>query len=181
MVTLPLVENIPWVAALAGGLPVAAGTYLISKVFEDQVNQLSSGVYAVSGDLDNPRWRLSACLMRRPGCPRSTIRRPKINRRLTPRHQALTDSETAFSRVLSHCRAGFLGVLANPLAQQRRFSGGPDGEDIPKCRVALIPQAIPSRLDAMKTCSGCSMLLIQHSQTLLIGAVSVERISLPIN
>ena len=54
VVTLPLVENIPWVAALAGGLPVAAGTYLVSKVFEDQVNQLSSGVYAVSGDLDNP-------------------------------------------------------------------------------------------------------------------------------
>ena len=54
VVTLPLVENIPWVAALAGGLPIAAGTYLVSKVFEDQVNQLSSGVYAVSGDLDNP-------------------------------------------------------------------------------------------------------------------------------
>jgi uncharacterized protein (TIGR02099 family) len=54
VVTLPLVENIPWVAALAGGLPIAAGTYLVSKVFEDQVNQLSSGVYTVSGDLDNP-------------------------------------------------------------------------------------------------------------------------------
>ena len=54
VVTLPLVENIPWVAALAGGLPVAAATYLASKVFEAQVNQLSSGVYAVSGDLDNP-------------------------------------------------------------------------------------------------------------------------------
>ena len=27
---------------------------MISKVFEDQVNQLSSGVYAVSGDLENP-------------------------------------------------------------------------------------------------------------------------------
>ena len=54
VVTLPLVENIPWVAALAGGLPVAAGTYLISKVFEDQVNQLSSGVYSVSGSLEEP-------------------------------------------------------------------------------------------------------------------------------
>ena len=54
VVTLPLVENIPWVAALAGGLPVAAGTYLVSKVFEDQVNQLSSGVYAVSGNLNDP-------------------------------------------------------------------------------------------------------------------------------
>ena len=55
VVTLPLVENIPWVAALAGGLPVAAGTYLVSKVFEDQVNQLSSGIYSVSGNLDDPQ------------------------------------------------------------------------------------------------------------------------------
>ena len=54
VVTLPLVDNIPWVAALAGGLPIAAGTYLVSKVFEEQMNQLSSGVYAVSGDLNAP-------------------------------------------------------------------------------------------------------------------------------
>ena len=54
VVTLPLVENIPWFAALAGGLPVAAGTYLFSKVFEDQVNQLSSGVYSVGGSLSEP-------------------------------------------------------------------------------------------------------------------------------
>ena len=54
VVTLPLVENIPWVAALAGGLPIAAGTYLVSKVFEEQVNQLSSGVYSVRGDLESP-------------------------------------------------------------------------------------------------------------------------------
>ena len=54
VVTLPLVDNIPWVAALAGGLPIAAGAYVISKVFEDQVNQLSSGVYSVSGDLNAP-------------------------------------------------------------------------------------------------------------------------------
>ena len=54
IVTLPLVENIPWVAALAGGLPIAAGTYLVSKVFEEQVNRLSSGVYSVRGDLKSP-------------------------------------------------------------------------------------------------------------------------------
>ena len=53
--TLPLVDNIPWVAALAGGLPIAAGTYLVSKVFEEQMNQLSSGVYSVSGDLNDPQ------------------------------------------------------------------------------------------------------------------------------
>lgn len=54
VVTLPLVDNIPWVAALAGGLPIAAGTYVLSKVFEEQMNQLSSGVYSVSGDLNDP-------------------------------------------------------------------------------------------------------------------------------
>ena len=48
VVALPLVDNIPWVA-LAGGLPIAAGAYLASKVFEDQMKSLSSGVYSVSG------------------------------------------------------------------------------------------------------------------------------------
>lgn len=57
IVTLPLAENIPWVAALAGGLPVAAGAYLVSKVFEDQVKSLSSGVYSVSGELSQPKVR----------------------------------------------------------------------------------------------------------------------------
>ena len=42
------------VASPSRGLPVAAGTYLVSKVFEDQVNQLSSGVYSVSGSLEEP-------------------------------------------------------------------------------------------------------------------------------
>jgi uncharacterized protein YhdP len=54
VVTLPLVDNIPWVAALTAGLPVAAGAYLVSKVFEDQVKSLSSGVYSVSGELAQP-------------------------------------------------------------------------------------------------------------------------------
>ena len=53
-VTLPLVENIPWVAALAGGLPIAAGAYLASRVFEDQVTRLSSGVYSVTGPASAP-------------------------------------------------------------------------------------------------------------------------------
>ena len=54
VVTLPLVDNIPWVAALAGGLPIAAGAYLASKVFEDQMKSLSSGVYSVSGPVSSP-------------------------------------------------------------------------------------------------------------------------------
>ena len=54
VVTLPLADNIPWVAALAGGIPVAAGAYLVSKIFEDQVKSLTSGVYSITGDLAEP-------------------------------------------------------------------------------------------------------------------------------
>jgi uncharacterized protein (TIGR02099 family) len=54
VVTLPVANNLPWVAALAGGLPVAAGVFVVSKVFEKQVNRMSSAVYGVSGDIDSP-------------------------------------------------------------------------------------------------------------------------------
>lgn len=54
VVTLPVANNLPWVAALAGGLPVAAGVFVVSKVFEKQVNRMSSAVYRVSGDLQSP-------------------------------------------------------------------------------------------------------------------------------
>ncbi|TDG14777.1 hypothetical protein E2F43_00605 [Seongchinamella unica] len=52
--TLPVANNLPWVAALAGGLPVAAGVFVVSKVFEKQVNRLSSGVYRIEGTWDDP-------------------------------------------------------------------------------------------------------------------------------
>ena len=54
VVTLPLVDNIPWVAALAGGLPIAAGDYHASKVFEGKMKSLSTGVYSVSGTVSSP-------------------------------------------------------------------------------------------------------------------------------
>ncbi|MFV8820121.1 YhdP family protein [Haliea sp. E17] len=52
--TLPVASNLPWVAALAGGLPVAAGVFVVSKVFEKQVNRLSSGVYRIEGTWNDP-------------------------------------------------------------------------------------------------------------------------------
>ncbi|GAB5415851.1 MAG: AsmA2 domain-containing protein YhdP [Congregibacter sp.] len=55
VVTLPVANNLPWVAALAAGLPVAAGVFVVSKVFEKQVNRMSSAVYGVSGDIDAPK------------------------------------------------------------------------------------------------------------------------------
>ena len=55
VVTLPVANNLPWVAALAGGPAVAAGVFVVSKVFEKQVNRMSSAVYAVGGSIDAPR------------------------------------------------------------------------------------------------------------------------------
>ena len=54
VVTLPVANNLPWVAALTAGLPVAAGVFLLSKVFENQFNRLTSLVYTASGTWDDP-------------------------------------------------------------------------------------------------------------------------------
>ncbi|MBN7795335.1 YhdP family protein [Parahaliea mediterranea] len=52
--TLPVANNLPWVAALTAGLPVAAGVFVVSKVFEQQVNRMTSAVYSVQGGWDDP-------------------------------------------------------------------------------------------------------------------------------
>lgn len=53
--TLPVANNLPWVAALAAGLPVAAGVFVVSKVFEKQMNRVSSAVYKIEGDWQEPQ------------------------------------------------------------------------------------------------------------------------------
>jgi uncharacterized protein YhdP len=53
--TLPVADNLPWVAALAAGLPVAAGVYVVSKLLQKQVDQLSSAVYSIHGSWDEPQ------------------------------------------------------------------------------------------------------------------------------
>ncbi|MEW5248113.1 YhdP family protein [Microbulbifer discodermiae] len=52
--TLPVGNNLALVAAIAGGLPAAAGVYLISKVFKKQVNKVASVSYRISGDWADP-------------------------------------------------------------------------------------------------------------------------------
>ncbi len=54
IVRLPIGSNLPWVAALAGGLPAAAGAYVASRVFESQLGKFSSAIYKVSGKLGDP-------------------------------------------------------------------------------------------------------------------------------
>jgi uncharacterized protein YhdP len=54
VVVLPVANNLPWVVALAAGLPVAAGVFVMSQVFKEQVNRFSSGVYRISGPWVDP-------------------------------------------------------------------------------------------------------------------------------
>ncbi|MEZ5573630.1 MAG: DUF3971 domain-containing protein [Halioglobus sp.] len=52
--TLPVARNLPWIAALAASLPVAAGVFVISQVFDQQMSRLSSAVYTISGSWNDP-------------------------------------------------------------------------------------------------------------------------------
>ena len=52
--TLPVGTNLPWIAALAGGLPAAAGVYLTSRIFDRQVDRISSLAYRVTGPWEDP-------------------------------------------------------------------------------------------------------------------------------
>ncbi len=57
--TLPIGSNLPWMAAVVGGLPAAAGVFVVSKLFETQMDRFSSLVYSVNGSLDQPELELS--------------------------------------------------------------------------------------------------------------------------
>ncbi|MDG2473226.1 MAG: DUF3971 domain-containing protein [Pseudomonadales bacterium] len=56
--TLPLKANLPWFAALAGGVPMAAGAYIATKFFDKEIDRFSSAVYIVEGSLADPQLRL---------------------------------------------------------------------------------------------------------------------------
>lgn len=53
--TLPVAGNLTFFAALATGLPAAAGVYLVSKLFKKQVNQATSISYTIKGGWDAPK------------------------------------------------------------------------------------------------------------------------------
>jgi uncharacterized protein YhdP len=52
--TLPLRENMTWITGLVAGLPAAIGVWVIGKLFESEVDNLTSVSYRISGDLDDP-------------------------------------------------------------------------------------------------------------------------------
>jgi len=48
-------ENIPWYAAILGGMPAVAGSAIISEVFESNINELSNYQYEVLGSIEAPK------------------------------------------------------------------------------------------------------------------------------
>jgi uncharacterized protein YhdP len=53
VVTLPVATNLPWVVALLGGIPAAAGVFITSKLVSKQVDRLSSISYKINGLWDD--------------------------------------------------------------------------------------------------------------------------------
>lgn len=57
--TLPVAGNVTFYAALAAGLPAAAGIYIVSKLFKKQVDQATSVSYTITGSWDEPKMRFN--------------------------------------------------------------------------------------------------------------------------
>jgi uncharacterized protein YhdP len=94
--TLPVANNLPWLAALTGGLPAAAGVYVISKIFEKQVDKFSSAVYRISGTWQEPVLKFDRLFDTKPRAqkPESDDSSSDSEVKLAPENAAETDSET---------------------------------------------------------------------------------------
>ena len=50
-------ENLPWYAAILGGLPAIAGSAVINEIFEEDINELTNYQYEVLGTISKPKLR----------------------------------------------------------------------------------------------------------------------------
>ena len=48
-------ENLPWYAAILGGLPAVAGSAVINEMFADDINDLTNFQYEVLGTISDPK------------------------------------------------------------------------------------------------------------------------------
>ena len=48
-------ENLPWYAAILGGLPAVAGSAMINEIFEEDINNLTNYQYEVLGTISEPK------------------------------------------------------------------------------------------------------------------------------
>tara|TARA_B100001250_G_scaffold302403_1_gene264109 strand:- start:105 stop:3533 length:3429 start_codon:yes stop_codon:yes gene_type:complete len=48
-------ENLPWYAAILGGLPAVAGSAVINEIFEEDINDLTNYKYEITGTISEPK------------------------------------------------------------------------------------------------------------------------------
>jgi len=48
-------ENLPWYAAILGGLPAVAGSAVINEIFEEDINALTNYQYEILGTISQPK------------------------------------------------------------------------------------------------------------------------------
>ena len=48
-------ENLPWYAAILGGLPAIAGSAVINEIFEDDITELTNYQYEILGTISKPK------------------------------------------------------------------------------------------------------------------------------
>ena len=48
-------ENLPWYAAILGGLPAVAGSAVINEIFEEDINDLTNYQYEILGTISEPK------------------------------------------------------------------------------------------------------------------------------
>ena len=51
---LKISENIPWYAAIIGGIPALAGGIVFENIFEDTLDEVSTIKFEVGGVVDDP-------------------------------------------------------------------------------------------------------------------------------
>ena len=51
---LKLSENIPWYAAIFGGIPALAGGMVLENIFDESLDDVSTFKFKVTGNIDNP-------------------------------------------------------------------------------------------------------------------------------
>ena len=52
---LKVSENIPWYAAIFGGIPALAGGMVLENIFDESLDDVSTFKFKVSGNIDNPK------------------------------------------------------------------------------------------------------------------------------
>ena len=49
-------ENLPWYAAILGGLPAVAGSAVLNEVFKEDINNLTNYQYEIMGTISDPKF-----------------------------------------------------------------------------------------------------------------------------